>query len=170
MNDLRKLAHAIWECLSACDAQAGKYHIVWCPKYRYRILRGDVGKGAGEIIGQLCAWKRLEILTGSVQVDHIHLVIEIPPKYTVSSVVGFLKGKRAIQMFDRFPQLRHRLWGRHFWARGYCVSTIGLGEEKIKKYVQWQLKKDKTPVCLLARCAQASVQRIGRSDQLKMWD
>ena len=82
-------------------------------------------------------------LRGNVQEDHVHLVVEFPPKYSISQVVGFVKGKSAIKMFDRFPKLRNRYWGRHFWARGYCVSTVGLDEEQIKKYVQWQLKKDR---------------------------
>ncbi len=134
MNDFRKLAHAIWDC---------KYHIVWCPKYRFRILKGAVRKSVCEIIKQLCEWKKLEILEMNVQKDHVHLVISIPPKLSVSEVTGFLKGKCAIKIFDRHLELKRRYWGRHFWAKGYCVSTIGLDEEKIRKYVKWQLEKDK---------------------------
>ena len=134
MRDFKKLAHAVWEC---------KYHVVWCPKYRFRILRDEVGKSVREIIRQLCSWRGIEILEGKVQVDHVHLVISVPPKYAISTVLGFLKGKSAIQVFDRFPQLRQRYWGRHFWARGYCVSTVGLDEAEIKRYVRWQLEKDR---------------------------
>jgi len=134
MRDFKKLAHAVWEC---------KYHVVWCPKYRFRILGDEVGKSVREIIRQLCSWRGIEILEGKVQVDHVHLVISVPPKYAISSVLGFLKGKSAIQVFDRFPQLRQRYWGRHFWARGYCVSTVGLDEAEIKRYVRWQLEKDR---------------------------
>ena len=133
MGDFRKLSHAVWEC---------KYHLGWCPKYRFRILRGAIGSSVREILRQLCGWKKLEILAGSVQEDHIHLVLAIPPKYAVSEVVGFLKGKSAIKIFDRYPRLKQRYWGRHFWAKGYCVSTVGLAEEQIKQYVQWQLKHD----------------------------
>ena len=133
MHEFNRLAHAVWEC---------KYHVVWCPKYRFLILRGEVGKSVREIIRQLCEWKRIRILEGNVQVDHIHLVVSIPPKHSVSEVVGFLKGKSAIKMFDRHTELKKRYWGRHFWARGYCVSTVGLDEEQIRKYVRWQMKKD----------------------------
>ena len=142
MKDFKRLAHAVWEC---------KYHIVWCPKYRYRILKGEVAKSVRDIIRQLCEWKKVEILEGSVQIDHIHLVTSIPPKYSVAEVVGFLKGKSAIKIFDKYIGLKKRYWGRHFWAKGCCVSTVGLNEEKIREYVRWQLKRDQ------------------RMDQLKIW-
>ena len=134
MSNFKKLAHAIWEC---------KYHFVWCPKYRFRILKGEIGKSTREIIRELCKWRDFEIIEGNVQIDHVHLVIWIPPKHSVSEAIGFLKGKSAIKIFDRHPELKKRYWGRHFWARGYCVSTVGLNEEQIRKYVRWQLKKDK---------------------------
>ena len=142
MKDFNRLAHAVWQC---------KYHIVWCPKYRFRILKGEVGESVRVIIKQLCEWKKVEILEGNVQADHIHLVLSFPPKYAISEVVGFLKGKSAIKMFDMHSELKKRFWGRHFWAKGYCVSTVGLNEEQIRKYVRWQLKKDRT------------------MDQLKLW-
>ena len=142
MSNFIKLAHAVWEC---------KYHLVWCPKYRFRILRGEIGQSVREILGELCAWKKVEILEGNVQIDHIHLLLSVPPKYSVSQVVGFLKGKSAIKMLDRYPQLKRRYWGRHFWAKGYCVSTVGLDEEQITQYVRWQMEKDK------------------RMEQLKLW-
>jgi putative transposase len=94
-------------------------------------------------IPETCEWRDLEIVEGNVQIDHVHLILWIPPKYSVSEAVGFLKGKSAIKMFDRHPELKRRYWGRHFWAKGYCVSTVGLNEEQIRKYVRWQLKKDK---------------------------
>ena len=143
MKDFKRLAHAVWQC---------KYHIVWCPKYRFRILKGKIGESVRDIIKQLCEWKKVEILEGNVQADHIHLVLSFPPKYSISEVVGFLKGKSAIKMFDMHSELKKRYWGRHFWAKGYCVSTIGLNEEQIRKYVRWQLKKVKT------------------MDQLKLWN
>ena len=96
-------------------------------------------------------WKRLEILEMNIQEDHIHLVISIPPKFAVSEIVGFLKGKCAIKIFDKHLKDKKRYWGRHFWAKGYCVSTVGLNEEEIRKYVRWQLEKDK------------------RIEQLKLW-
>jgi putative transposase len=134
MGRFNKLAHAVYDC---------KYHLVWCPKYRFRILTGEVGRSARDIIKQLCEWKKIEVLEGNVQKDHVHLVLSMPPKYSVSEMVGFLKGKSAIKMFDKYLDLKKRYWGRHFWAKGYCVSTVGLDEEQIRKYVRWQLKKDK---------------------------
>ena len=134
MKQFKKLSHAIWDY---------KYHVVWCPKYRFRILKGEVARSVRAIIRQLCEWKNIEILAGNVQVDHVHLVLSFPPKYSASEVVGFLKGKSAIKIFDRHLDLKKRYWGRHFWAKGYCVSTVGLDEEKIKQYVTWQTKKDK---------------------------
>ena len=105
MSDFKRLAHAIWEC---------KYHLVWCPKYRFRVLQGKLAKTVWEIIKQLCEWKKVEILEGNVQVDHIHMVLSFPPKYSVSEVVGFLKGKSAIKVFDLHLELKKRYWGRHF--------------------------------------------------------
>ena len=134
MRQFKKLAHAVWEC---------KYHVVWCPKYRFRILQGQIGKTLREILRQLCEWKKIEILAGNIQSDHVHLVICVPPKFAISEVIGFLKGKSAIKLFDKHMELKKRYWGRHFWATGYCVSTVGLDEEKIKKYVTWQLNRDR---------------------------
>ena len=142
MSEFKKLAHAVWQC---------KYHIAFCPKYRFKILKGAVRESVKEFITQLCGWKKLEILEMNVQEDHVHLVLSIPPKYSVSEVIGFLKGKCAIKMFDRHMDLKKRYWGWHFWAKGYCVSMVGLDEEKIRKYVKWQRKKDKN------------------IDQLKLW-
>jgi len=134
VKQFKRLAHAVWQC---------KYHVVWCPKYRYRILRGELGKTVRDIIRQLCEWKKIEILEGNIQIDHIHLVLEIPPKYSISEAVGFIKGKSAIKLFDFHLELKKRYWGRHFWAKGYCVSTVGLDEAQIRNYVRYQLHKDK---------------------------
>ena len=128
MSSFNKLAHAIWQC---------KYHIVWCPKYRFRILKGAVERSVKEIIQQLCEWKRLEILEINIQEDHIHVILSIPPKFAISEVVGFLKGKCAIKMFDKHLNLKKRYWGRHFWARGYfCVTSGNVTEEMIKEYLE----------------------------------
>ena len=134
VKQFKRLAHAVWQC---------KYHVVWCPKYRYRILRGELGKTVRDIIRQLCEWKKIEILEGNIQIDHIHLVLEIPPKYSISEAIGFLKGKSAIKLFDFHLELKRRYWGRHFWAKGYCVSTVGLDEAQIRNYVRYQIHKDK---------------------------
>ena len=108
-----------------------------------RRLPNKIGKTVRDIIRQLCKWKKLEILGGNIQIDHIHLVLEIPPKYSISEAVGFLKGKSAIKLFDFHLELKRRYWGRHFWAKGYCVSTVGLDEAQIRNYVRYQLHKDK---------------------------
>ena len=132
----RKLAHSLYEC---------KYHIVFCPKYRYKILDEIVSKYVYQEIYRLCNQKDgIEILELNIQPDHIHLVVWIPPKYAVSNFVGYLKGKLALRLFDRFPDLRKRYWGQHVWSRGYCVSSVGLDEEQIRKYVKWQDKKAET--------------------------
>ena len=130
----RKLAHSLYEC---------KYHVVFCPKYRYKIMQDDVRQYVTQQAHRLCSQKDgVEALEVNVQADHVHLVLSIPPKYAVSELVGFLKGKLALRLFDRFPQLRKQYWGQHVWSRGYCVSTVGLDEERIRKYVRWQTEKD----------------------------
>jgi putative transposase len=131
----RKLSHTLYEC---------KYHIVFCPKYRYRILKDGVAVYIEQQIHILSSQKDLvEILELNIQEDHIHLVISIPPKYSVSSFMGFIKGKLALRLFQKYDRLQKQYWGRHLWSRGYCVSTVGLDEDKIRKYVRWQEKRDK---------------------------
>ncbi len=131
----RKLSHSIYEC---------KYHVVFCPKYRFRIFQGDIASYTRQQIEVLCRQKDLvEVLEINVQQDHIHVVMSIPPKYAVSSVMGFLKGKLALRLFGRYERLGKRYWGRHLWSRGYCVSTVGLDEEQIRAYVKWQERKGK---------------------------
>lgn len=131
---LKKLSHSVYEC---------KYHVVFCPKYRYKILEAEVQSYVSRKIHQLCGQREdIEVLELNVQPDHVHVVLSIAPKYKVSAVIGWLKGKAALGAFDTFPELRKRYWGQHFWSRGYCVSTVGLDEEAIKKYVRWQIKRD----------------------------
>jgi len=134
-RQFKRLAHSIYEC---------KYHVVFCPKYRYRILRDEVAEYTRQQVYRLCQQKdKVEVPELSIQSDHVHLVVSIPPKYAVSSFMGYLKGKLAIRLFDRYEKLGRRYWGRHLWSRGYCVSTIGLDEEQIRKYVNWQEKREK---------------------------
>jgi putative transposase len=129
-REFQKLSHTIYEC---------KYHIVFCPKYRHRVLQGDIAAYTQEQIYALCRQKEgVEVLELNIQPDHVHLVVSIPPKYTLSNFMGFLKGKLALRLFNRYEQLGKRYWGRHLWSRGYCVSTIGLDEDRIKQYVKWQ--------------------------------
>jgi putative transposase len=133
-HQFQKLAHSLYEC---------KYHIVFCPKYRYKILQGEVREYVTQQIYRLCDQKDgVEVLEVNVKADHVHVVLSIPPKYAVSDMMGFLKGKLALRLFDKFPELRKRYWGQHVWSRGYCVSTVGLDEERIRKYVKWQNKKE----------------------------
>ena len=133
-RQFKKLAHSLYEC---------KYHIVFCPKYRYKVLQDEVAKYVRPQLYRLCSQKDgVEVVELNVQTNHVHLVVSIPPKYAVSQFMGFVKGKLALQLFDRFPELRKRYWGQHVWSRGYCVSTVGLDEERIKKYVKWQASKD----------------------------
>jgi len=107
-------------------------------------LKDDICEYSRQQIYQLCSYKeQIEVLELNIQPDHIHLVISIPPKYAVSNFMGYLKGKLALRLFDRYERLGKRYWGRHLWSRGYCVTTVGLDEEKIRKYVRWQEQKDK---------------------------
>ena len=131
----KKLSHTIYEC---------KYHVVCCPKYRHRIFKEEIKEYTRSQIYSLCGQKDLvEVLELNIQADHIHFVITIPPKYSVSSVMGFLKGKLALRLFQRYERLGKRYWGRHLWSRGYCVSTVGLNEEQIREYVKWQERKER---------------------------
>ena len=134
-SNLKKLSHTLYEC---------KYHIVFCPKYRHRILKGEIADYCRrEFYNQIRQKELVEVLELSVQHDHIHTVLSIPPKYSVSSIMGFVKGRLSLAMFRRYERIGKRFWGRHLWSRGYCVSTIGLDEEQIRKYVQWQERQEK---------------------------
>ena len=131
----KKLSHTLYEC---------KYHIVMCPKYRHRIFKDEIAEYAKQQLYSLCRQKDLvEVLELNVLADHIHLVVSIPPKYSVSAIMGYLKGKLSIRLFQKYERLGKRYWGQHLWSRGYCVSTVGLDEDKIRKYVKWQEKKEK---------------------------
>ena len=130
MSIFKRLSHSIYEC---------KYHIVFCPKYRFKIFKDEIGRYAKQQIYILCSQKELlEVLELNVQKDHIHIVMSIPPKYSISTVMGFIKGKLALKLFYKYEKLGKKYWGRHLWTRGYCVSTVGLDEEQIRKYVKWQ--------------------------------
>ena len=130
MSGFKKLSHVVWQC---------KYHIVWCPKYRYKVLSGNIAKLLEVDIRMLCEWKGVEILELNVCRDHIHIVVAVPPKLSISKLMGILKGKTAIKVFKSYPELKKKpYWGNHFWSRGYCVSTVGLDEKKIRKYVKYQ--------------------------------
>ena len=127
------LAHTKWMC---------KYHIVFTPKYRRKMIYNQYREDVREIIKQLCSYKGVEILGGNVMSDHVHILVSIPPKMSVSSFMGYLKGKSALMMFDRHANLKYKFGNRHFWSEGYYVSTVGLNEAVIKRYIQDQEKYD----------------------------
>lgn len=135
MSKYKKLSHVVYKC---------DYHIVWVPKYRFRILKGHVKTMIEGDIRMLCEWKTCDVEELNVQINHIHLVVSIPPKISVSNLMGILKGKLAIKLFKSYPMLKEKpYWGNHFWARGYFVSTVGIDEEVIKRYVKHQEEQEK---------------------------
>jgi putative transposase len=135
MSEFKKLSHTLYQC---------QYHVVFCPKNRYRILANEVAAYTADQIYTLCRQKDLiDVVELNVQPDHVHLLLDVPPKYAVSSVMGFLKGKLALRLFQKYQRFGKQFWGRHLWSRGYCVSTVGLDEERIRKYVKWQEKHDR---------------------------
>ncbi len=130
--DSSSLAHCKWEC---------QYHIVFIPKYRRKKLYGMVKDDVREIIRTLCGYKKVEIIAGAVCADHVHLCVSIPPKLSISDFVGYLKGKSALMIFDKHPELGSK-WDRSFWARGYYVSTVGnVNEETVKEYIRRQTEE-----------------------------
>ena len=127
------LAHTKWMC---------KYHIVFTPKYRRKIVYNQYKADLRDILKQLCSYKGVEIIEGQLMPDHVHMLVSIPPKISVSSFMGYLKGKSALMMFDRHANLKYKFGNRHFWSEGYYVSTVGLNEATIRKYIQEQEKAD----------------------------
>lgn len=135
MSRFKKLSHVIYRCT---------YHIVWTPKYRYRVLEGLVKELLSNDIPMLLEWKECELIEMNIQKDHIHLIVSVPPKISISTLMGTLKGKTAIKLFKSYPQLKTKpYWGNHFWSKGYCVDTIGLDEDKIRKYVIYQENQER---------------------------
>ena len=132
-KDTSSLAHTTYEC---------KYHIVFTPKYRRQVIYGKIRADIGKILRQLCEHKGVEIIEAEACKDHIHMLVSIPPKYSVSQIMGYLKGKSSIMIFDRHANLKYKFGNRHFWAEGYYVSTVGLNEETIRKYIRDQEKQD----------------------------
>ena len=132
-NQTNSLAHTKWMC---------KYHIVFTPKYRRKAIYGELREDIRENIRKLCKYKGVEIIEGHMMKDHVHLLVSIPPKMSVSSFMGYLKGKSALMIFDEHANLKYKYGNRHFWAEGYYVSTVGLNEATIKKYIAEQDKRD----------------------------
>ena len=134
MSRFRKLSQTLWYC---------QYHIVWVPKYRFRILTGKVAEEVENCIRAFSEQQGGEVVELNVQVDHVHLLALVPPKVSISGYVGTLKGRTAIRVFNKFRKLKEKpYWGNHFWARGYCVDTVGLDAEMIRKYVKYQEDKE----------------------------
>ena len=129
MKDWRSQAHVRWECL---------YHVVIVPKYRRKVMYGKLRRKIGEILRQLCRQKDVELLEGHAMRDHIHMLLSVPPKYSISMIIGFLKGKSAIRINRDQLRVKGSLFGRSFWSRGYCVSTVGYDEASIRKYIEEQ--------------------------------
>jgi REP-associated tyrosine transposase len=125
----KSLSHTVWEC---------KYHVVWVPKRRRKIIFGRLRQEVGVILHRLCEYKGVDLLEGKACLDHIHLCMSIPPKYSVSTIVGYLKGKSVIIVFEKYSSLKKNFKGHSFWARGYYVSTVGLDEAKVRQYIQNQ--------------------------------
>ncbi|NMA06485.1 MAG: IS200/IS605 family transposase [Ruminococcaceae bacterium] len=133
MNDSKSLAHTKWNC---------KYHIVFAPKYRRKIFYGEKKAEIGKILRELCRWKEVEIIEAEVCPDHIHMLVSIPPKMSVSGFVVFLKGKSSLVIFERHANLKYKHRNRSFWCRGYYIDTAGKNTKKIAEYIQNQLKED----------------------------
>ena len=131
--DTSSLAHTKWEC---------KYHIVFAPKYRRKIIFGKIRQDIGQMLRKLCDYKGIEIIEAESGVDHIHMLLSIPPKYSVAQIMGYLKGKSSLMIFEKYANLKYKYGNRHFWCRGYYVDTVGRNAKAIQEYVRNQLQED----------------------------
>ena len=135
MSRFRKLSQTIWHC---------QYHIIWVPKYRYRILNGKIAREVENCVRAFSEQLSCEIVELNIQVDHVHVLVFVPPKVSISGYVGTIKGRTAIRLFNRFRKLKEKpYWGNRFWARGYCVDTVGLDSEMVRKYIKYQEQKER---------------------------
>ena len=134
LNDMNSLVHSKWNC---------KYHIVFAPKYRRMVFYGEKKIAVGKILRQLCEWKGVKIVTAELCPDHVHMLVEIPPKMAVSSFMGYLKGKSTTMIYEQFPNLKYKYRNRKFWCRGYYVDTVGKNAKKIEEYIRNQLEEDR---------------------------
>ena len=132
-KDINSLDHTTWRC---------QYHVVFAPKYRRLEIYGAIKADIGKILRQLCQQKGVEIIEAEACPDHIHTLISIPPKYSVSQIMGFLKGKSSLMIFDRHANLKYKYGNRHFWARGYYVDTVGRNKKQVQEYIRNQLQED----------------------------
>ena len=132
-KDINSLYHTTWRC---------QYHVVFAPKYRRMVIYKEIRADIGKILRQLCQQKGVEIIEAEACPDHIHMLLSIPPKYSVSQIMGFLKGKSSLMIFDRHANLKYKYGNRHFWARGYFVDTVGRNKKQIQEYIKNQLQED----------------------------
>ncbi|MBR6267736.1 MAG: IS200/IS605 family transposase [Selenomonadaceae bacterium] len=132
-NAIHTLSHTTWNC---------KYHIVFAPKYRRKVFYGERRYEIGRILRELCKWKGVNLLEAEACPDHIHILVEIPPKISVSGFMGFLKGKSSLMIYEKWGDMRYKYRNRQFWCRGYYVDTTGKDEKKISEYIRNQLKED----------------------------
>ena len=133
-NDIHSLSQTKWNC---------KYHIVFAPKYRRKVFYGEKRAEIGKILRELCNWKKVNIINAEVCPDHVHMLVEIPPKYSVSSFMGFLKGKSSIMIYEKWGNMKYKYRNREFWCRGYYVDTVGKNTKAIDAYISNQLKEDR---------------------------
>ena len=131
--DISSLAHTKWEC---------KYHVVFAPKYRRQIIYGKIKQDIGLMLRKLCAYKEIEILEAEARKDHVHMLLNIPPKYSISQVMGYLKGKSSLMIYEKYANLKYKYGNRHFWCHGYYVSTVGRNKNAIETYIRNQLQED----------------------------
>ncbi len=134
MREYKSLAHTKWDC---------KYHVVFIPKYRKKVIYGDLRSDLGELFHELASYRECRIEEGHLMGDHVHMCISIPPKYAVSNVMGFIKGKSAIAIARQFGKKVRNFKGENFWARGFFVSTVGLDEQMVRDYIQAQEARDR---------------------------
>ena len=132
-TDINSLTHSKWRC---------QYHVVFAPKYRRQIIYGKIKEDIGKILRQLCDQKGIEIIEAELCPDHVHMLISIPPKYSVAQIMGYLKGKSSLMIFDRHANMKYRYGNRHFWCRGYYVDTVGRNKKAIAEYIRNQLQED----------------------------
>ena len=129
----RRSPHTVYEV---------KYHFVFCPKYRYKVMTGEIKKRLQAMINEVCEEMEIEIVQGKIMEDHVRVCLSVPPKYSPAEVMKRIKGNTSERIFEEYPQIKKRYWGQHFWSRGYFVSTVGVDEETIKKYIKDQNRKD----------------------------
>ena len=131
--DIDSLAHTQWNC---------KYHIVFAPKYRRKVIYGKIKADIGKMLRKLCEYKVIEIIEAEACPDHIHMLISVPPKYSISQIMGYLKGKSSLMIFEKYANLKYKYGNRHFWRRGFYVDTVGRNRKAIEQYIRKQLQDD----------------------------